>query len=201
MSSARLCAVTPAAAIVLAALSAAAHAQTRAGENAPVCVRETIVLADAVDSAHARVGDSFRFRTAEATTASDGTAVPANALGYGIVSAASHAERGGRGGYLALEPRVLTLENGKRIPVIADRFPGSRGVATGKSRNASGFLNAIPFLGYGLGAYGYLHHGADVTIPAGTRLSVLIGDDLALGTCRLEPMQTPPPRRQAPFPF
>jgi hypothetical protein len=184
-------------AAILLGLPGATSAQIRPAESAPACVQEAIVLVDAVNSATARIGDVFRFRTVNATTASDGTAIPANTLGYGIVAAAAHAQRGGRGGYLALEPRLLTLGDGRRLSVIADRAGGGSSTATGSSRNASGFLGAVPFLGYGLGAYGYLHHGADITIPAGTRLSVLIGDDAALGACRIYLEKRPSPSPSA----
>jgi hypothetical protein len=155
------------------------------------------VLVDPVDSANANPGDSFRFRLADSAAGPDGTMMAAGTLGYGIVAAASHAKRGGIGGYVALEPRFLALGDGTHVPIIADRIYDSTTARTGSSRNAPGFFGAVPFAGYVLGPYGFLHHGSDVKIPAGTRLPVLVGDQLAQATCRVpRPEQTTLPRRQ-----
>ena len=179
------------------------RAQNRATAAADACVHATVALTDAVDSANALAGDSFRFRVVDATTASDGTQIPEGAVGYGVISYADHAHRGGRGGTLVLEPRLVALDNGKRISVIGDRSADGAATTTGASKNAPSFLGAIPFVGYALGPYGFLHHGANVTLPAGTRLSVVVGDDLAMATCRLakhgetpKPSPSPPARRQ-----
>lgn len=190
-------------ALVAAALAAApgvARAQIRAVAGDPPCVRGTIALVDPVDSANAHAGDVFRFRLVDAETTADGVAVPAGNLGYGVVATVSHAQRGGIGGYVALEPRVFTLQDGTHVPVIADRLDDAAATARGSSRNIPGVFGAVPLAGWVLGPYGFLHHGADVTIPVGTRLAVLVGDDLALGKCRIPTLAETQPRRQAASP-
>jgi hypothetical protein len=177
---------------MLAAVAAPGLAQAPADTRKP-CVRTLVAMEDSVDSAHARAGDVFRFRIVDAATASDGTAVPAGTLGYGVVANASHADRGGRPGYLALETRFFALENGAHVPAIVDRARDEASTATGATGNAPGFLGLIPIVGYAVGGYDAMHHGKDATIPRGTRVGVFVGDDAALGTCRpLAAGESPP---------
>src|ERR1700738_1394719 len=68
----------------------------------PPCRHALVAMADTVDSARAKSGDVFRFALVDAATAPDGTALPPGTPGFGVVANASHAERGGRAGYLAL---------------------------------------------------------------------------------------------------
>lgn len=201
----------PAAGLVLAlALPAAASARTAhppspraagvASAVKPVCKRAVIALDMDVDSAHVHPGDPFTFRIESDTTAPDGSAIPAGTMGHGTVQVAQHAQRGGRGGYLVLDARFLALANGTHVPVTIDPVLGTNAIATGGSGNIPGVVNALPFVGYVTGPYGFIHHGHDVTIQRGTRLAVVVGDDAALGTCRIpaanEPV--PPPVSEAP---
>jgi hypothetical protein len=136
----------------------------------------------------------FKFVLVEPRTAPDGTVVPSGTLGYGVVANASHAERGGRAGYLALETRFLLLDNGKHVPTIIDRANDQASTAIGATANAPGLLGLIPIVGYAVGGYDSLHHGKDATIQRGTRVGVFIGDDAALGVCRpLAAGESPPP--------
>jgi hypothetical protein len=158
-------------------------AQTPA-DTRPPCRRALVAVEDNIDSARAKSGDVFRFQLAEAVTAADGTALPPGTPGYGVVANASHAERGGRAGYLALETRFFVLGDGRHVPAIIDRFTDVASSAVGASANAPGLLGLIPIVGYAVGGYDSLHHGKDATIPRGTRVGVFIGDDAALGSCR-----------------
>ncbi len=116
-----------------------------------------------------------------------------------MVAIASHAGRGGQGGYLVLETRFLAPENGPHVPVVIDRGTDAAAVALGGSANAPGLLGMIPLVGYAVGGYDSLHHGKDATIPKGTRIPVLIGDGALLGTCREpRPGETAPPATPAP---
>jgi hypothetical protein len=171
MSVLAVCAVTP------------TGAQTPA-DTRPPCRHALVAMEDNVDSAHAKSGDIFRFQLAEAATAPDGTALPAGTPGYGVVANASHAERGGRAGYLALETRFFVLVDGRHVPAIIDRFTDVASSAVGATANAPGLLGLIPIVGYAVGGYDSLHHGKDATIQRGTRVGVFLGDDAALGTCR-----------------
>jgi hypothetical protein len=69
----------------------------------------------------------------------------------------------------------------------------ARASATGASRNIPSFVGAIPFVGYVLGPYGFIHHGKDVTIARDTRIPVLLGDDVAAAACRIVPPPSPSP--------
>lgn len=194
-----------AAACALTALAAAGARAQGSGTAAgtPPCVRAQIALIDPVNSANARAGDSFRFRIVDASTAPDGTPIPAGNIGYGVVAFASHANRGGVGGYIALEPRFIRLADGTKIDVFADRLTSTNSAKTGSSNNAPFYLGAVPFAGMLLGPYGYIHHGSDTTLPVGTRLNVLVGSELALGECHIPSInETPAPiaRKQAPVP-
>ena len=146
-------------------------------DDRPACVRSIVEMTSDVDSAHARSGDSFQFKNLEAVHAPDGTLVPAETPGFGVVAIAQHAQRGGRGGY------VVTI----------DWTTAARATATGSSRDIPGIVGAIPFVGYVLGPYGFIHHGSDVTIAHGTRLPVLVGDDVATAACRIVPPASPTP--------
>ncbi len=197
----------PGALLLAVALPGAALAAPGGARNAgvtaaakPECRRAIIAMDVDVDSAHVLAGDSFSFRIESDASAPDGTAIPAGTLGYGTVQVAQHAQRGGRGGYLVLDARFLALANGTHVPVTIDPVRGTNAIATGGSGNIPGVVNAVPFVGYVTGPYGFIHHGHDVTIQRGTRLAIVIGDDAAMGTCRIpaanEPV--PPPASQAP---
>jgi hypothetical protein len=167
--------------------------------TAPPCVKALVAMDDTIDSARAKSGDVFRFVLTENATAPDGTLVPAGTLGYGVVANASHAERGGRAGYLALETRFFLLDSGKHVSAIIDRVNDQASVALGATGNAPGLLGLIPIVGYAVGGYDSLHHGKDATIPRGTRVAVLIGDEAALGACRPPaPGESAPPVTPAP---
>ncbi len=80
------------------------------------CGRADIALEGDIDSARALAGEPFAFRTVEAATAADGTEIPINSLGHGVIAIAQHAQRGGRGGYIVLEPRYVVLASGALKP-------------------------------------------------------------------------------------
>jgi hypothetical protein len=179
---------------VLAVCGAApSRAQTQTADTRPPCRHALVAMEDSVDSAHAKSGDVFRFQLVDAATAADGTVLPPGTPGYGVVANSSHAERGGRAGYLALEARFFVLGD-RHVPAIIDRFNDNASSAVGATGNAPGLLGLIPIVGYAVGGYDSLHHGKDATIPRGTRVGVFIGDDAALGTCRPPAAgETPPP--------
>jgi hypothetical protein len=160
-------------------------------DERPTCVRALVAMTAAVDTAGARAGDSFGFRTIEPVTASDGTVIPAETKGFGVVAISQHAARGGRGGYVVLETRYVALANGAHMPVIVDWATAARATATGASQNIPGIVGAVPLVGYVLGPYAYLHHGKDVIIPRDARIPVIIGDDVASGGCRMRPTPAP----------
>jgi hypothetical protein len=172
------------------ALAVALLGVAASDERSP-CARSVVAMAGDVDSAHARSGDSFQFTTVEPIRAPDGTVIPVGTTGFGVVAIAQHAERGGRGGYVVIETRFLALPN-QHVPVTID-WTTAHASVTGSSRNIPGFVGAIPFIGYVLGPYGFIHHGSDITIAHGTRIPVLIGDDVATAACRIVPPPSPSP--------
>ncbi len=182
---------------VLGACALAMGTPLAAGSQADTrrpCVHALVAVLDDIDSAHAHSGDVFEFRLAENAVAPDGTPLQAGQLGYGVIANASHANKGGQPGYLALETRFFALADGRHVPVLIDRHNDDSSVATGASANAPWALGLIPFVGYAAGGYDALHHGRDAAILKGTRVSVLIGDEAALGTCRPPNAgETPPP--------
>jgi hypothetical protein len=168
---------------------------TATPDTRPLCVEASAALAEDVDSSWARTGDRFSFLTVDAVVASDGTPVPVGSHGEGIIASADHAKRGGIPGYLVLETRFVALANGRRIPVLIDPFTESGVFVHGSTANAPGFLGIIPYVSYGVGAYNFIHHGKDATVPRGTRLTVFVGDDALLDTCRpLHPLPSSTPR-------
>jgi hypothetical protein len=181
-------------ALVLA-LPGAVFAQTLGVATAPKpeCQQAVVAMDVDVDSAHARVGDPFTFRTTSALTAPDGSVIPAGTLGYGTVQISQHAQRGGRGGYVVLDARFLAPAGGPHVPVTIDPVRGANAVATGGSGNIPGVVNAVPFVGYVTGPYAFIHHGHDVTIPRGAHIAVVVGDDAALGNCRIPAANEPVP--------
>ena len=170
--------------LVLAVCAVAPSGAQTQGDARPPCRHALVAMEESVDSAHAKSGDVFRFRLVDPVRAPDGTALDAGTLGYGVVANSSHAERGGRAGYLALEARFLVLGDGRHVSAIIDRFTDVGSSAVGATANAPGLLGLIPIVGYAVGGYDSLHHGKDATIPRGTRVGVFIGDDAALGACR-----------------
>jgi hypothetical protein len=177
----------------VAAAGAPGAAQTPA-DTRPPCTRVLVAMDDSVDSAHAKSGDSFKFRLVEDAVTPDGTRLPSGTLGYGVVANSSHAGKGGQPGYLALETRFFVTPDGRHVPAIIDRANDNAASAVGATANAPGALGWIPIVGYAVGGYDALHHGRDATIPRGARVGVLLGDDAAMGTCRpLASGESPPP--------
>jgi hypothetical protein len=183
-----------------AAVLAAAPLEARSiADTRPPCVHALVAILDDLDSASAQPGQVFEFRLVENAVAPDGTPLQAGQLGYGVIANASHANKGGQPGYLALETRFFALGDGRHIPVIIDRHNDDSSVATGATANAPWALGLLPIVGYAAGGYDALHHGRDAAILRGTRISVLIGDQAALGTCRLPAAgETPAPGTVAP---
>jgi hypothetical protein len=163
-----------------------------ANESLPSCIRTTIIIDSTLDSAKSKSGDVFTFKTTEPLVINT-TPLPSGTTGYGVVANASHAERGGRPGYLALETRFLWLSPTIHIPVIIDRTNDDSSTAMGGTANAPAVLGLIPIVGYAVGGYDAVHHGKDATISQGTKVAVIMGDDALVGMCSLsqKPVSTP----------
>ncbi len=86
-----------------------------ANASAAPQVRIPVTMASTVDSATAKVGDTFTFRTTQ-TVQDGGITIPSGTLGHGTVTAVSPAA-GTHRGSLEIVPQYLELSNGRRIAV------------------------------------------------------------------------------------
>lgn len=128
-------------------------------------VRIPVTMVSSVSSATAHVGDSFTFRTTESERAED-TLVPAGTLGYGVVTAVSHAV-GTHRGTLTLNPEYLQLSSGARVRVAAAN-PAETSYAARRHLFPVAFPLG-PFIVFG----GVQNPGRDVTIGPGTSFDVV----------------------------
>lgn len=142
-------------------------------------------MVDTVDSSKAQPGDFFRFETFMDVTVNHKIVIPANTIGYGIVSIASAAGRGGRSGTLVLEPMYLVLANHEQLGIVLDHKVNDldRAGATG---DAPGYLGAIPVpgLGVAVGAFNYFHRGQNVIVKKGSIFEIFASDDPATEHCQ-----------------
>ena len=145
-------------------------------------------MMDNVDSSTARPGDFFRFETVNAVTAGKKIVIPARTMGYGIVSVASPAGRGGHPGSLLLEPRYLKLPDGTQLGVVLDHDAGEL-AANGRSGEAPGYLGAIPLPGVGaaIGIFNYFHRGQNILVKRGTVFTIFPSDDPETERCQDKP--------------
>ena len=65
------------------------------------------------------------------------------------------------------------------VAIVPPQTPLVRG-----GRNTLGFLRAEPYVGIGAPAYNALNHGKDATIPTGTKLELVVGDEAIERGCR-----------------
>lgn len=128
-------------------------------------VRIPVTMVSSVNSATAHVGDSFTFRTTESARVSN-TFVPAGTLGYGVVTAVSHAV-GTHRGTLTLNPQYLQLTSGARVDVV----PASSGETSYAARRH--FFPGIVPVGPIIVVGGVQNPGRDVTIGPGTNFDVV----------------------------
>jgi hypothetical protein len=180
-------------ALVLAAAFGQPAGAVETAPNLPTCEVITVALVDSVDSSRAVAGERFRFQTiADIPAGPSHPALPQGTIGYGLVMGAHHSQRGGRPGHLLVDTRFFQLADGTRVE--ATFIPRSRydsEVMDGWSADAPGYIGMIPFASVMTGAYNTLHYGREIIFATGTKFSVLLGDDLALGKCHLAPEVAP----------
>lgn len=193
MMSIRTTALTLAALLTLPLLS---PARTLASDDEIVallgklnpCTVVAVQMVDDVNSSEARPGDFYRFETINAVTIGDKIVLPARTMGYGIVSVASSAGRGGRPGTLVLEPRYFVLPGGDHFGVVLDHNASDL-QRSGNSGNMPGYLGAIPVPGVGaaIGLFNYFHHGKDIEVKKGTIFSVFPSESPSVEKCQDKP--------------
>lgn len=152
------------------------------------CAVVAVQMMDDVNSADAKPGDFFRFETINAVTVGNKIVIPARTMGYGIVSVAASAARGGRAGSLVLEPRYLVLPDGAHVGVVLDHSASDL-QASGTSGNMPGYLGAIPIPGLGaaIGIFDYFHHGRDIEVKKGTAFTIFPSDSPESEDCQAHP--------------
>lgn len=152
------------------------------------CTVVAVQMLDSVDSGKAEPGDFFRFETINAVTAGKKILIPARTMGYGIVSVASPAGRGGRAGTLVLEPRYLVLPDGAHLGVVLDHDASDLQKA-GKSGDMPGYLGAIPVPGLGaaIGIFNYFHHGHNILVKKGAIFSIFPAEGPQTEKCQTDP--------------
>ena len=177
-----------AAALLLAAavfaLPAAALAAD-SGSALPICTPIAVQTLDTVYSKTANVGDFFQFETFNSVTYRDKIILEPRTKGWGVVTVASPAAKGGRAGSLVLEPLYFLLSGGRKMGVVLDHNASDLQKA-GESNNLPGYLGAIPVVGVGavIGAFDYFHHGKDIVVPKGTLFAVFPSNDPTVMKCR-----------------
>ncbi|HEV3195502.1 MAG TPA: hypothetical protein VGZ06_05145 [Candidatus Cybelea sp.] len=163
-------------------------------ENAPAmaadrCTVVAVQMMDSIDSSEARPGDFFRFETVNAVTSGPSVVIPQRTMGYGIVAVASPAgTHDARPGVLVLEPRYLTMPDGKRLGVILNHNTDSLEKA-GANDSIPGYLGAIPIPGVGaaIGLFNYFRKGKNIVVRRGTIFTVFPSDDPSVEHCQDHP--------------
>jgi hypothetical protein len=158
----------------------------------PACLQAEAQLQTKLDTSVNQAGDSFAFTILESIpTAGTLPAIPAGTKGYGVVLYVQHAGGAGLPGTMILDPRFIELEDGTRVPVIADPAVQTSLLGKGSSGDAPGALEYVPFVGIAFSGYNSLHHGKEFVAAKGSRFKVVVGDDLATASCYVAPQPVP----------
>ncbi|HLJ82968.1 MAG TPA: hypothetical protein VKT51_02175 [Candidatus Eremiobacteraceae bacterium] len=168
-----------------AAALASVPALAQSASVLPQCTVIAVQTVDAINSKTARPGDFFRFQTINSVDYNGRIVLAEHTLGWGIVTVASPAAKGGRAGSLVLEPLYFKMPNGERMGVVLDHNSSAL-QASGPSDSLPAYLGAIPVVGVGaaVGAFDYFHHGKDITVQKGTIFAVFPSDDPSVAGCR-----------------
>jgi hypothetical protein len=137
-----------------------------------------VELTDKLDTARARTGDVFHFRTIDTIVLPDHVTIPLNTTGYGVVAFAETAGAHGKSGNLIIEARYIDVPQLGQYQVTIDSVATSA-VLNGKSGNVASGLSILPlpFVGTAVGAFNYLHAGKNAVVNPGTRFSIVpVGD-------------------------
>jgi hypothetical protein len=150
----------------------------------PPCAEADALLTDQLDTAQTEAGESFAFKLARDVPAADDVpALPQGTAGVGVVIYVQHARASGIPGVIVVEPRFVTLADGRRIAVESDPATEKTAIMAAKSGNAPSALEYLPLIGIAVSSYNLFHHGQELVLPAGTPFKILVGDSLAIGEC------------------
>jgi hypothetical protein len=151
------------------------------------CTAIPVELTDTLDTASARTGDVFHFRTIDTIVPPDNVTIPRNSAGYGVVAFAEAAAAHGKPGALIVEARYIVIPHRRQYQVMIDSVATSA-VLNGTSGNVGSGLGIIPlpFVGTAVNAFNYLHAGKNAVIRPGTRFTVVpTGNLQTQRRCRL----------------
>jgi hypothetical protein len=155
-----------------------------AAAQVPPCRVAEATITTALDSRDTRPRTVFRFSVA-------GDDPSASGSGYGVVDFVRGARRGGVPGQIGIETRFLQLADGTHVPATILTDGSAASVFSGATRDSPFVLNALGLArGHGfkdaavaIGVYNFIHAGSQASVPAGTALKVVLGDDYLTGAC------------------
>jgi hypothetical protein len=155
-----------------------------ASAQVAACRVADATITTALDSRDTRPRSVFRFTIAGDDPSSSGS-------GYGVVDFVRGAKRGGVPGEIGIETRFVQLADGTHVPatILADASAAS--VFHGSTRNSPFILNALGLakgrgfkdVAVAIGVYNFIHSGSQASVPAGTPLKLVLGDDYLTGAC------------------
>jgi hypothetical protein len=180
----------PAAVPAIPAATSVASEPTTEKPPAPVASRdgrlfaagtlvELEILTPIKSSQHKR-GDKFDLRLYSPLVHDGATCVPVGTMGIGEVVHAMPAHGGGKPGELLLAGRYLDF-SGQRIPL--------RGMKAGATGDAN--YGAALGAAFAMGPFAMFIRGHEIEIPAGTRVTAKLAQDLVLQACST-PVVDPP---------
>jgi hypothetical protein len=142
-----------------------------ASADVPACTVIPVELLDTLDSGKVHVGDHFHFRSLDTVVTHDQVTIEKGTIGYGLITWVQAAGAHAKAGELMPEARYFALPERRQYQVTIDYNASHKG----SNRDAPGIVGAapVPFLGVAVGAFNYLHAGANVVVPKGFVFAVM----------------------------
>ena len=144
-----------------------------------------VEMVDTVFSGKARAGTIFRFRVTADASREDGVKVPAKAIGYGVIRAASAAGRHNHDGMLSLEPRyVIVPKKGgtQRVEVTMNPTLPVQWTPSEPLLNKAASHVPLPVPGLIMTGVNQFRWGRNITLGPGFTFTVLPVENLAAGS-------------------
>lgn len=175
--------LTLAAGTTAGVLLSAPQGPLRLGDGTAVKVR----LTQALSSATAQTNDRVNFEVVEEVKVANWVVIPKGSAASGTVTNAEAKRRMGRGGKLDVNIESVRLANGDKAAL--------RGVKDAKGSGHTGAMAggmvATSLVMFPAAPLFLLMHGKDVTIPAGTELTVYVQGDVAIDPARFSGVAAP----------
>jgi len=157
-----------------------APAASRDGRLFAVGTQVELEILTPIKSSQHKRGDKFDLRLSSPLARDGATCMPAGTTGVGEVVHAMPARGGGKPGELLLAGRYLDF-TGQRIPLR-----GMKAAATGDA-NYGVALGAA----FAAGPFAMFVRGHEIEIPAGTRVTAKLAQDLVLQACSTSAVDPP----------